>query len=67
MTIGQSIQKARKDRHLTQVELAKKAMVSPQTISFWERDKMAPTIDLLIFVADVLNISLDELVGRKRI
>lgn len=67
MTIGQSIQNARKSRNMTQKELAKRALISFQTISFWERDVIRPTIDLLICVADVLNISLDELVGRKRI
>lgn len=64
MTIGQSIKKARKSRKLKQVELAEKARVSPQTISYWECDRIRPTIDLLICVADVLDITLDELVGR---
>lgn len=66
MTIGQSIKKARKSRKLKQVELAEMAGVSRLTISFWECDKFMPTILLLICVADVLNITLDELVGRSK-
>ena len=66
MTIGQSIKKARKSRKLTQIELACEARISPQTISLWECDKMMPTLDLLICVANVLKIGLDELVGRNR-
>ena len=66
MTIGQSIQKARRDKGYTVPQLAFKAGVGAGTIKFWEMDKCAPNLVSAISVANVLNITLDELVGRSR-
>ena len=65
MTIGESIRQARKSKHLTIDELSKKSGVHPTTIWYWEKDKSYPSIFLLICIADALEISLDDLVGRK--
>ena len=65
MTIGQRINFARLDRGLTVDELAEKAYVSKNTIAGWIYHGSHPDIELLIAVADVLDMSLDELVGRK--
>lgn len=64
MTIGQHINHARQQRGISIDELAKKALVSRDTITGWIYRGHYPTLDLLISVADVLNIGLDELVGR---
>lgn len=64
LTIGEAMRKARLDRHLTQTQLAIKANTSIANIHQWEQGKAYPTIINLIPVADALNISLDELVGR---
>lgn len=65
MTIGESIRKARKAKGWTLQKLAEKSGVCFATIWYWERDKSTPSIILLICIADALEISLDELVGRK--
>lgn len=64
MTIGQSIQAARKSKHFTQAKLARASGITQCLISMWERDKVNPTVTLLICIADVLGVTLDELVGR---
>ena len=65
MNIGESIRKAREDRGYSRERLARKAGISQITIFQWEHGKFSPTIELLWRVADALNISLDELIGRR--
>jgi transcriptional regulator with XRE-family HTH domain len=65
MTISESIRKAREAKGLTRQKLSEKSGVSAQTIYMWEHEGVSPTILPLICVADVLDVSLDELVGRK--
>ena len=67
MTIGQAIKNARQSRNLTQAKLSKLAGISLVTLQMWEQDKNNPTVFLLMSVADVLKISLDDLVGRNYI
>ena len=64
MTIGEAMKKARKSRKITQQQLAEKAGIGQCVLSWWETNRVTPTITLLMCVADVLDISLDELVGR---
>lgn len=61
MTIGERIQQYRKAEKLSQEELAGKLFVSRQTVSLWEKDQTLPTIDNLIRLKEIFNISLDEL------
>lgn len=65
MTIGQSIRATRKAKGFSQEELARKAGIWQPVISSWELDRVNPTIPLLICIADVLGVTLDELVGRN--
>lgn len=51
----------RKKNHLSQEELAEKIGVSRQAISKWERAEASPDTDNLLLLADVYNVSLDEL------
>lgn len=67
MTIGQRINLARIERDLSIDELAKRAHVSKNTIISWIYRDLHPDIELLTAVADVLEMSLDELAGRKGI
>lgn len=65
MTIGQHINLARKRKKLTLQQLAELSDVSINTIVGWIYYDTHPDIVLLCSVADALNISLDELVGRR--
>lgn len=65
MTIGQAIRKARKAKGYTLEKLADKAGITFTTIGHWERGETSPNVVPLMAVADVLNITLDELIGRS--
>ena len=67
MTIGQHINLARYKRNITLDKLAEKSNVSKNTIVGWIYRGAHPDIELLIAVADALQMSLDELVGREPI
>lgn len=51
----------RKEKNLTQPELAKALNVSKGMISFWENEKYEPTATNIIVVAKFFNISIDDL------
>ncbi len=59
-----NIQKLRKKRNITQVDLANKINVKQETISAYESNKALPSCDVLIKIADYLNTSTDYLLGR---
>lgn len=50
----------RKDKGLTQEELAKKCRVSRQTINAIENDRYDPTLKLAFKIAQVLESTVDE-------
>ena len=65
MTVGEKIQKYRKDLDLSQEELGQKLLVSRQTISLWEKDQTVPTIDNLMRLSDIFGISVDEILNSE--
>ncbi len=65
MTIGESIRKVREERGYSRRRLAMKLGTHWMTIVQWERDVSYPRMKPLIALADALNVSLDELVGRR--
>lgn len=56
-----NLKELRKDRRLTQDELAKALGVSRQTINAIENDKYNPTLELAIRLARYLDIPVEEL------
>lgn len=65
MTIGEKIQKYRKELGMSQEELGQKLLVSRQTISLWEKNQTFPTIDNLIRLRDVFGVSIDEILDLE--
>lgn len=63
--IGERIAYYRRLNAMTQEELAERLNVSAQAVSKWEQKINSPDIMLLPEIADVFNISIDELFGRK--
>ena len=60
-TIGNRISKHRREKGLTQEELAEKLGVSSQAVSKWENDQSCPDISLLPQLCKIFGISTDEL------
>lgn len=65
-TFGQRLQRLRKSASLTQEEVATKLNMTGQAVSKWENDVSAPDISVLVELADILGVSLDELLGKER-
>ena len=65
MQFSEILTKRRKLLGITQDELAEKLDVSRQSISKWENGECMPEAEKLIKLADILDISLDELTGRE--
>lgn len=61
MTISESLKEKRKEYQLTQEQVAEKIFVSRKTISNWETGKTIPDIDSVIRLANLFNLSLDNL------
>ena len=53
----------REERGLSQNQLAKLAGVSQVAISMWEKNLRTPTIDNVITLAKIFNVSADFLIG----
>ncbi len=62
-TIGQSIKELRKERNITQEELAEAINVTPQAISKWENSIGLPDISQVIPLATFFNVSTDVILG----
>lgn len=62
--LGNKIRELRKQKKLTQAELAKVMSVSQQTVGAWETGRAIPGSDTLGDLADLFNVSTDYLLGR---
>ena len=62
MQVGKQIQHYRKEKNLSQDELAEIIFVSRQSISNWERGVTYPDIQNLLLLSKVFEVSLDKLV-----
>ena len=65
--IGTMIKKLRRERGLTQEEVAAHIGVSYQAISKWERGDGYPDITLLPTLAHYFGVTIDELIGTEQI
>ena len=63
-TLGARLQELRKQKGLTQEQLAEKLNITNQSVSKWEKDINAPDITLLVELADLFETSVDYLLGR---
>lgn len=66
MTLGEQIKKHRKEKKLTQKQLADKTGIGVASIQRYERNEIEPTIETLKKICSILEISLTELIDGKR-
>lgn len=67
LKIGERIKKFRKERDLTQEEVASHLGISFQAISKWERGDGYPDISTLPALANYFQVTVDELIGMEEI
>jgi len=66
MTLGQNIRKYRKEKGLTQEELAKKIGVIQSNVYRWERDIIIPSLSTIKKIAQILEVSIDGLLFTEK-
>ena len=66
-TIGEMISSLRKEKGMTQNELAEKMNVTDKAVSKWERDLSCPDINTISKLANILDVSVDELLQAKKL
>ena len=65
-TVGQFLVDLRRAAGLTQKETADRLGISNKTISRWETDRGLPDVDLLVQVARLYGVTVDELLSGRR-
>ena len=65
-TVGEKISSLRKERSMTQEELAATVGVSAQSVSKWENNVTMPDILLLPVIAGIFEVTVDELFSIER-
>lgn len=64
-TLGMMIAELRKTRGMTQLELANEMGVTDKAVSKWERDLSCPDINSFPHLAEILGVSVEELLQIK--
>ena len=67
LLIGEKISYYRKQKNMTQEQLAKQIGISAQAVSGWEREVGYPDITLLPCISHALGVSIDKLMGNDEI
>ena len=65
-SIGETIATLRKEKGMTQSQLAEKMNVTDKAVSKWERDLSCPDINTISKLAEVLGVSVEELLTAKK-
>ncbi len=64
-TFGAMLSTLRKEKAMTQLELAEQMGVTDKAVSKWERDLSFPDVSSLPRLAEILDVSVDELMQGK--
>ena len=67
MIISERIIKVMKERHMTQTEFAKRVGIASSTISEWKKKKTNPTVEKIMDICNVLQITPEQLLTGKGI
>ena len=65
MTLGERLKIYRTQKGLSQEKIAEMLHVSRQAVTKWESDQTTPSSDNLIALANLYDVSLDELIGKS--
>lgn len=62
MDFGNQIKQIRKEKNITQEQMAQSLNITRQAVSNWENNRNLPDIEILIKIAKVYGVSLDKLI-----
>lgn len=66
MNLGEQLKCLREQQNMSREKLAQKMIVSRQTVFKWEKNKAYPTLDNLVKMSELYQITLDELVKGEQ-
>lgn len=66
-SIGNFIAQCRKDKKLTQEQLAEKLLITDRAVSKWERGLSLPDAGIMLELCNILDINVNELLNGERI
>lgn len=66
MNIGQTIKELRKEKNLSQTQLAQLLFTSQDTISLWELGKSLPDIMAIIRMTQIFGVTSDYILGLEK-
>ena len=62
---SQRLRLLRRDKHLTQAQVAKRISVTASMVSSYETDIRLPSYEVMLRIADLFGVSVDYLLGRE--
>lgn len=65
MKLGEKLSFLRKQRGMTQMELAEKLDISRQAVSRWEQGTSEPSTENLVSIGKLFDVSIDDLVNES--
>ena len=65
--VGKFIQECRKEKGLTQLQLAEQLNITDRAVSKWENGRSLPDVGIMEDLCAILNISVNELLSGKRV
>ncbi len=65
LIFGANLRKLRKARHISQERFAAMVGTTQRSMSHYERGESQPTLECICRIADELDVSVDELLGRN--
>lgn len=65
--IGKFIQEKRKEKNLTQNDIAEKLSITDKTVSKWETGKGMPDVSLMLPLCEILDITVNELLSGEKL
>lgn len=65
--IGKFISACRKEKGLTQMQLAEKLNITNRAVSKWETGKSMPDVSIMLDLCNILSITVNELLSGERI
>ncbi len=63
--LNENLKRLRKNKGLTQEQFALQLNVVRQTVSKWEQGLSVPDAEMLMKIADILNVSVSDLLGEE--
>lgn len=66
MSLGENINRLRREKLMSQIDLADALDVSRQSVSKWESDSSTPELEKLLAMSELFGVSLDELVKGEK-